>query len=130
MTLRARRGIVGLASLDPRLQGTAPGLFARLHGVDPNRDKSFHNGQSANGDDRRGPSDVFVMRTRAGGWVKLAIVKRATQGGWNTLPVVVHWVHNPDASVFVKGHPPEFDKNGLAFGEPTEGRQQPGCRLG
>jgi hypothetical protein len=55
----------------------------------------------ASGSARRPASDVFVLRTRNGGWAKLVILARAQEGGWQERPVTVSFVFNP--------HEPRFE---------------------
>ena len=130
VTLQSHRAIANLQKLDSKLRGTTSELFARLQAIDPQRCQRFDAVRSAWSQSQHGSSDVFVLRTRLGGWVKLAIVARAAQGGnWQKMPVTVKWVHNPDAPVFTKGKEPVFSKAGLAFGEAVAVGGGPGVKV-
>jgi hypothetical protein len=113
VTLAAPRGIYSLGPILGRENGTAQELLARVQSVDPKR--LPRTAGVADGDDRLPASDVFVMRTRAGGWVKLAIVERKKHGDWQMNPVVVRWVHNPDAPIFEDGPVSAIGPHGIGL---------------
>jgi hypothetical protein len=62
-----------------------------------------HFGPTAEGVLGSAHSDVFVLRTRRGEWVKFAILDRGTEGGWTELPVTVAYVLRPAGPVFQEG---------------------------
>ncbi|MBI3819834.1 MAG: hypothetical protein HY286_14150 [Planctomycetes bacterium] len=61
--------------------------------------------EEANADSREGPSDVFLLRTRNGGFAKLVIAERENDapGGWTKLNVKVKYCYNPAAPIFTEG---------------------------
>jgi len=55
----------------------------------------------ADGDDRDPYEDVFLLKTRHGGWAVLAITDRAKKGGWSSRPVTVSYAYNHGEPVFI-----------------------------
>jgi len=98
ITLAAPGGIVNLQrilppELDPGIPET---IFDLVVGADPRL--AF--GSEARGDSRTAPADVFVLRTRHGGWAKLAITHRGSEGGWTEHLATVKYVFHPTAPKF------------------------------
>ena len=105
ITLSAPGGIVGLehahtvqqlevakgASRVQRVPISAQILFDAVRAVDPVTVRLL---PTAHGDARRPDSDVFIVRTRHGGWAKLAIVRRGTEGGWHENLATVQFAYN------------------------------------
>jgi RNA polymerase sigma-70 factor (ECF subfamily) len=53
---------------------------------------AFGAGTTRSGDVRDPHSDAFVVRTRRGQWVAMAIVGRASEGDWKKMPVTIRYV--------------------------------------
>ena len=122
VTLAAAGGIVGLERVvgrdfDPlsRSTGMKPirrsrpdpassiALLDRIVSFDP---KAVSWSTEADGDDRSPASDVFLVRTRHGGWAKLAIVDRDTStGNWQENPVTIRYAFNAHEPVFEESAP-------------------------
>ena len=83
-----RRSAEGLASVD---------LFRALAEASP---RGLDLRPSADGDSRSAPRDVFVLRTRNGGWARMAIVGRESGSSWNTSRATVVFAYNPHEPVF------------------------------
>ncbi len=108
ITLTAPGGIANLGRLLGRRdsRATREALLDDVVGVRP---EAFHEmlglhraRRTASGDSRVPLSDVFVLRTRHGGWVKMAIVRRGDEGGWTDHLATVRYVFNPAAPRFVE----------------------------
>lgn len=54
----------------------------------------------ARGDSREPHDDVFIVRTRYGGWAKFAIVARADQGSWKERLVTIRYIYNAHEPIF------------------------------
>ena len=105
ITLSAPGGIVGLehahtvqqlevakgTSRVQRVPISAQILFDAVRAVDPVTVRLL---PTAHADSRQPDSDVFVVRTRHGGWAKLAILKRGADGGWQESPATVQFAYN------------------------------------
>ncbi len=65
--------------------------------------KSFGSGTTPHADDRAPTSNAFLLRTKHGHWVSLAIVERGEIGGWSQRPVKVYYAMNATAPSFRKG---------------------------
>ncbi len=100
VTLTAPGGITSLRSLrSPEMERgrSVRSILSGLVGVVPANLKLR---REARGDSRTLLTDIFVLRTRHGGWAKLAIVKRSERGGWTERPVHVRFVYNPVEPIF------------------------------
>ena len=119
ITLAAAGGITNLESaLGRRATGLdATQLYESLVGApgdEPGR--SVELGSRAKGDSRTVEADVFVLRTRTGGWAKLAIVHRGTEGGWTKHLATVRYLYDPDAPSFgADGDSARVVVGGIAF---------------
>ncbi len=95
ITLAAPNGIVSLeralgSDRDPPSAGR---LFEMVLGVD---ESAVRLGGEAQADSRSPLSDVSVLRTRNGGWARVAIVGRnAAAGGWTEYPATIRYTFNP-----------------------------------
>jgi len=118
VTLQAAKGITNLEWGDVResiIAGcTVPDLLDAIVSVDP--DTVDFEGR-ADGDSREPTHDVFILKTRHGGWAKLAITTRSEHRDWQQKPVAVRYVYNAHEPVFkeestgetVAGHGVTFD---------------------
>jgi RNA polymerase sigma factor (sigma-70 family) len=111
VTLAAPGGITNLRALwrkEPDVPSSL-NLFNGLVRFDP-AGRSL--GPTAEGDDRKVHSDVFVVRTPRGGWAKLAIVFRAEEHPEE--PVSVEYVHNTREPRF-SSNPETYVEGGFAI---------------
>jgi hypothetical protein len=101
ITLTAPGGIVNLANVVPREAdpGTAEAVFDLFLRADPQATL----GPEARADSGNSASNVFLLRTRRGGWAKLAIVHRGSEGGWMEHLATSRFVFNPKEPVFKQG---------------------------
>jgi hypothetical protein len=99
ITLVAPGGIMGLGkTLGRRETGLQPrAIFDAVAAAFPAR---LRLGGSAKADRRSPESDVFIVRTRDGGWAKLAIVHRGKERGWQKHLAHVVYSYNPDKPLF------------------------------
>lgn len=94
ITLAAEGGIRSLRGVLP--EHSAEAIFDAFVRAEPGE-----LGTEGQADQRAPASNVFLLRTRGGGWAKLAIVKREDgPAGWTTAPATVRYVYNPAAPVF------------------------------
>ncbi|MEM8884405.1 MAG: hypothetical protein AAGD14_10065 [Planctomycetota bacterium] len=99
VTLRAPGGITNLRRVLGREKSGLPPelLFGRVAAVVPSR---LELPRESSGDSRDAETDVFILRTRDGGWAKLAITDRSEEGGWTEQMVTVRYRYNPDRPLF------------------------------
>lgn len=101
VTLTSAGGIVNLSDLFRRdVRGDRAALLDAIVAIED--DKFLSRSQSATGDSRTPADDVFLLRTRNGGYVKLAIVSRSEGGSWTKRPIYVRYVFNPGAAAFTE----------------------------
>jgi hypothetical protein len=72
----------------------------------------FQFGTSAHCHERRPSSDVFILRTRNGGWVKMAIIHRSERGSRTENLVTVRYVYNAWEPVFDKSQDSDLIERG------------------
>lgn len=60
-------------------------------------------GERARGDDRTPHEDAFVLQTRRGEWVKVAIEARGTEVNWWEGPITISYILRPDGPEFLPG---------------------------
>ena len=113
VTLQAPGGILNLERLFRRRSTglLAPTLLDAIASADPRR---LELRKRADGDSRAPESDVFVLRTRDGGWAKLCIEHRGHERGWRQHLVTIRYSYNPDRPVFSQ-HPAVRTVGGIAF---------------
>ncbi len=83
-----------------RRRGTsmkADALFETVVGADPAK---LRWRDTARGASRIPESDVFILRLRDGGWVKLAIVGRTRSSDWMTQPAKLRYAYRPGRPAF------------------------------
>jgi len=98
---QAEGGIANLEwgrSTDSVIDGcAADGLFQSVVSADPSE---IVLGRRAEGDSRNPCEDVFILKTRHGGWAKLVIAVRSHQDPWKDSSVTIGYVYNPHEPVF------------------------------
>lgn len=113
ITLTAPAGIVSLEDAGCR-DGTTPSaerLFEMLLGADASALKLR---SEARCDNRTPPSDVAILRTRFGGWAKVAIVARnESKDGWTHYPATLRFTYNPREPRFADSNEPSVDIGGV-----------------
>ncbi len=88
-------------------------LFDAIVSVDP---ETVALGWTADGDSRDPYDDVFILRTRYGGWAKLAIVARSNQGSWQEKPVTIRYAYNAHEPNFIESVAAETStEHGVTF---------------
>lgn len=98
ITLSARGGIANDLLDRESAEGLLPAdLFRAVVSASP---AGLSLDQSAGADSRRPESEVFVLRTRHGGWARLAIVGREDGPGWDKSHATVLFAYNPHEPVF------------------------------
>jgi len=101
VTFQARGGITSLEHILGRRSSdmNAATLQQAVASADPN---AIRLRNSARGDSRTPESDVFIMRTRDGGWVCFAIIERGANapGGRQELPVKIRYTYHVDRPEF------------------------------
>jgi hypothetical protein len=120
ITLSAEGGILNLGrSGEPDRGGPgAEEIFRAILRADPGE---VVLGREAMADSRRPSSDVFLLRTRNGGWAKVAIVSRGTARSWTEYPATLVYAWNPHEPVFEEGEVEETRWGiGLARLDPGE----------
>lgn len=111
--LAAPGGIANLERVLERRGGPSrDAIYGALASVDP---ASLRLGPDARGDDRVPESDVFVLRTRRGGWAKITITARGRSGSWTEYPATVEYAWNPHGPVFEPGVAVERTVKGFAL---------------
>jgi hypothetical protein len=124
VTLRAPGGIATLAEVAASEEhgSTVEALLEAVARVDP---AGFRGRPEGHGDSRRPSSDVGVVRTRLGGWVKYAVAGRARDGNWQTRPIRIRYAYNPGAPIFREGVEPASWAGGIGLAvEPPDGAFQ------
>ena len=101
ITLTAGEGILSVGKTLPWKRDIATSLeiFDMITGADA--DSIDLKGQ-AHGKKDDPSTDVFVIRTRGGGWAKLVIAARETVGVWSKQRATIRYVYNPREPVFVE----------------------------
>jgi len=101
VTFQAPGGIISLEHILGRRSSDmdAATLQQAVASADPNEIRLRN---TARGDNRTPESDVFIMRTRNGGWACFAVIERAKNapGGWQELPVKIRYTYHVDRPVF------------------------------
>ena len=104
LTFRAPRGAISVGDLlgrvDHREQsGVDPrALYHSIGGINPERVGMPVRVRTDMRDKR---TQVLLVRTRSGGWAKVLIAGRETEGGWQTRRVTLEYVINADAPSFL-----------------------------
>ncbi len=109
-------GLVARGRDRMRAEGWARAAALRIVAIDP---AVLQLERSANCDSRDPVSDVVVVRTRHGGWAKLALVYRGKSGGWTKSPVAVEYWFNAREPRFVDPGPDETAQNGIVLRPPV-----------
>ncbi len=115
ITLSAPRGGITnlLRALGERHDDASPEtLFDSIVSAQPGQLELKH---KMGGDDRIPSSDVFILKTRHGGWAKLAITHRGNKGGWTRNLATVKFVYNPVEPVFEHNKGQGKLRNGIAM---------------
>jgi len=89
-----------------------PDLYAALVRVEPG---AVEFQPRADAKDRIPAADVLVLRTRSGGWAKVAVVERTRAGGWTEYPATFRFAWNPREPVFEEGRIAREDHGGFGL---------------
>ncbi len=121
ITFSAAGGIRNLDGLLERERGgpEAAEIHEAVVRADP---RAVELGKRADGDSRIPAADVFLLRTRSGGWAKVAIVARGSARSWTEYPATVRFAWNPHEPVFEEGREITETRGGigLAWFAPAE----------
>ena len=98
ITFWAPNGITNLAPILGRRTGLeAVTIHDAITRIDP---KQLQLRPRAGGDARTPETDVFVVRTREGGWAKFCIEHRGNAGGWQQWLATIRYIYHPDKPYF------------------------------
>ncbi|MCK6461825.1 MAG: hypothetical protein L6Q95_18245, partial [Planctomycetes bacterium] len=100
ITLAAPGGIVSMERVLPKHLN--PGRAEAIYDLVVSADPQVALAARAEADSRTPSSDVFLVRTRHGGWAKLAITHRASEGTWMKFLATVKYVFNGQEPVFAQ----------------------------
>ena len=114
ITLSASGGIINLnhALGDLGQDVTVKSLF---HSIVSTQAGQLRLKPEAQGNRHAPSSDVFILKTRHGGWAKLAIIHRGDKGGWTDYLATVKFVYNPVEPVFEHNRGQGEQRNGIAM---------------
>src|SRR5215510_7434762 len=95
VTLSAANGIASLGRLSDLPSETSTSTLMLFESVVAAEPSALKLRFESDADDRVPESNVFVVRTRSGGWAKLAVVNRGKNEPWTRTLVTFRYVLNP-----------------------------------